>query len=67
LVWAGGPARGAPSAPGTVLAVAPDGIAVATGQGRLIVTELQRPGGKRLPVADFLRGFDLKAGQAFET
>jgi methionyl-tRNA formyltransferase len=28
-----------------------------------ILTELQRPGGKRLVAADFLRGFPLQAGQ----
>jgi len=38
---------------------------VAAGDAGVMLTELQRPGGKRLPVADFLRGFDLKAGQAF--
>ena len=27
------------------------------------LTELQRPGGKRLPVAEFLRGHPLQAGQ----
>ena len=32
-------------------------IAVACGEGVLRLTELQRPGGKRLAVADFLRGF----------
>ena len=68
-LWvAGAQAAGAEAAiPGTVLAVAPEGIRVATGGGTLAVTELQRPGGKRLPAGDFLRGFDLKAGQAFET
>jgi len=53
--------------PGTVLDASPQGIVIATGAGRLVATELQRPGGKRLPAADFLRGFDLKAGQAFES
>ena len=51
-LWAASaqPAR-AGAAPGTVLAVAPAGIAVATGgRRRCVVTELQRPGGKRLPV-----------------
>jgi methionyl-tRNA formyltransferase len=52
--------------PGTILAVNDAGVTVAAGNGSaLIVTELQRPGGKRLAVADFLRGFDLKPGQAF--
>lgn len=54
------------AAPGTVLEVSLQGIVVATGAGRLVATELQRPGGKRLPAADFLRGFELKAGQVFE-
>ena len=51
--------------PGTILAVAPSGIAVAAGHSVVLVTELQRAGGKRLPAADFLRGFDVKAGQVF--
>jgi methionyl-tRNA formyltransferase len=33
----------------------------------LRLTELQRAGGKRLPVAEFLRGHDIKAGMMFET
>jgi methionyl-tRNA formyltransferase len=52
--------------PGQVLTVNADGIEVACGEGRLRLTELQRSGGKRLPVAQFLRGFDLKPGMAFE-
>lgn len=53
----------ADAAPGTVLAVDAAGIDVATGQGVLRLTQLQRAGGKRLAAADFLRGFDVKAGQ----
>ncbi|MDZ4076452.1 MAG: methionyl-tRNA formyltransferase [Hylemonella sp.] len=49
-------------APGSVLAAGPEGIAVLCGQGVLRLTELQRAGGKRLPAADFLRGFDLPPG-----
>jgi len=56
----------AEAAPGTVLAAGTEGVRVATGQGDLLVTELQRAGGKRLPASDFLRGFELKAGQAFD-
>jgi methionyl-tRNA formyltransferase len=48
-----------------VLVVGPTGVAVAALDGVVVLTELQRPGGKRLPVADFLRGFDLKPGQVF--
>ncbi|MBT2336020.1 methionyl-tRNA formyltransferase [Variovorax paradoxus] len=53
------------AAPGTLLAVTDSGVAVAAAGATVMVTELQRPGGKRLAVADFLRGFDLKAGQLF--
>ena len=64
--WAGR-ARGATvaEAPGTVLAVSATGIEVAARDSIVSFTELQRPGGKRLPVADFLHGFDVKAGQVF--
>ena len=54
-------------APGTIVAVDDNGIGVACGQGRLEVTELQRPGGKRLPAAEFLRGFPVEPGQRFES
>ncbi|MDM0044688.1 methionyl-tRNA formyltransferase [Variovorax dokdonensis] len=60
------PNADADAAPGTVLAAGAEGVRVATGQGQLLVTELQRAGGKRLAAGDFLRGFELKAGQAFE-
>ena len=39
-----------------------DGVRVQTGAGVLCLTELQRAGGKRLAVADFLRGIPLSAG-----
>jgi methionyl-tRNA formyltransferase len=55
----------AAEAAGTVLAVTPSGIAVAAKDSIVMITELQRAGGKRLPVADFLRGFDVKPGQVF--
>ena len=54
------------AAPGTVLAANPSGVDVACGDGVLRVTQLQRAGGKRLPAADFVRGFELRPGMAFE-
>lgn len=53
--------------PGTIGQVAPDGIDVRCGRGGLRVTQLQRAGGKRLAAADFLRGFAVTPGMAFET
>lgn len=54
-------------APGTVIASGPDGVDVACGEGALRLTQLQRPGGKRLGAADFLRGFPLAVGARFAT
>ena len=52
------------SSPGHVLSVDSDGLVVACGQGTAIkLTELQRPGGKRLPAAAFLAGYAVKAGE----
>jgi methionyl-tRNA formyltransferase len=47
---------------GHILSINDAGITVACGQGALRLTTLQRAGGKRLPAADFLRGFDLPIG-----
>jgi methionyl-tRNA formyltransferase len=33
------------------------------GEGALLLTELQKPGGKRLPAAEFLKGFPLEGGR----
>jgi methionyl-tRNA formyltransferase len=52
--------------PGEVLGADERGVRVACGEGALLVTELQRPGGKRLRAAEFLRGFALSAGERFE-
>ncbi|MDI1246155.1 MAG: methionyl-tRNA formyltransferase [Rhodoferax sp.] len=49
--------------PGQILALEPSGIAVAALDSTLIITELQRPGGKRLASAEFLRGCPLQIGQ----
>ncbi|MDO9149519.1 MAG: methionyl-tRNA formyltransferase [Hydrogenophaga sp.] len=51
---------------GQVLSADPHGIRVATGDGVLVLDELQRAGGKRLPAADFLRGFALTPGQVLD-
>lgn len=61
------PAAGdlAPAAPGTILSVGAEAIAIACGSGVLCVTECQKPGGKRLPVREFLAGFALRPGQRF--
>jgi methionyl-tRNA formyltransferase len=52
--------------PGQILSVDDEGVTVVCGHGALTLTELQRPGGKRLPAREFLRGFALRSGQCFE-
>ena len=56
---------GSTGTPGTLLAVSDAGIEVACGVGCLRLLTLQRPGGKRLSVSDFLRGCPLSAQQHF--
>ncbi|WCM19967.1 methionyl-tRNA formyltransferase [Paraburkholderia bryophila] len=69
-LWAAVPviaagAQGA-SAPGTITEVSAEGVLVACGEGALRLTQLQKPGGKRLPVREFLAGSTLAAGQRFQ-
>ncbi len=52
--------------PGTVVQADAAGVRVACGQGQLCLTQLQRPGGKRLGAADFLRGCPLQPGQSLK-
>jgi methionyl-tRNA formyltransferase len=62
-IWrAHGDVRGNFAAPGTVLRAGPDGLDIACGSGRLSVFELQRAGGRRLPVDRFLQGYPMAPG-----
>lgn len=66
-VWAAHAVDGsAGAAPGQVLALGDEGIQVQTASGVLVLTELQRAGGKRLAVADFLRGHELRVGDVLD-
>jgi methionyl-tRNA formyltransferase len=49
-------------APGTVLEASRDALIVATGKGRLSITELQPAGGRRLTVAQYMAGHRLSTG-----
>ena len=61
-VWSATPEAGEGDTPGRILEVEDGAVLVQCGQGRLRLSVLQRAGGKRLPVADFLRGFPLQVG-----
>ncbi|CAB1370856.1 methionyl-tRNA formyltransferase [Denitratisoma oestradiolicum] len=60
-VWNATLAEGA-GTPGTVLEARSNRLVVACGQGALALTELQKPGGKRLATADFLNSLALAPG-----
>ena len=51
---------------GTILAVDRGSVVIACGEGALAVTELQKAGGKRLPVQQFLAGHPLAIGDRFD-
>ena len=68
-LWAAEPlerSASASAAPGEILDVSPAGVVVACGEGALRLTQLQKPGGKRLPAREFLAGMPLAAGQRFQ-
>lgn len=52
--------------PGTVARISDYGIEVGTGAGRLIVTELQPEGKKRMSAMDFLHGHLIHRGDRFD-
>ena len=62
-IWQAQPVDGS-GQPGQVLQADGQGIVVACGAGALRLTELQKPGGKRLAAAEFLKGFSFD-GLAF--
>jgi methionyl-tRNA formyltransferase len=61
-VWRASPLPGPAGTPGVVAEATDAGIVVHCGSGALRLEELQRPGGRRLPVREFRRGLDLPAG-----
>jgi methionyl-tRNA formyltransferase len=67
-IWAAEPAAARANGaaePGMIVEVSADGVVVICGEGALRVTQLQKPGGKRLPAREFLAGATLVAGQRF--
>lgn len=62
-LWRALPAAAEEGAPGRVLQANPEGLVVGCGSGALRILELQRSGGRRLPAAEFLRGFPLRPGE----
>jgi methionyl-tRNA formyltransferase len=53
-------------AAGTVLDAGDEGVLIACGDQALLVSELQRAGGKRLAAAEFLRGCSIASGERLQ-
>lgn len=64
-IWQASPVAGHGEI-GTILAVDRSSIVIACGEGALAVSELQKAGGKRLPVQQFLAGHPLAVGDRFD-
>ena len=51
---------------GSILAIADEGLQVACSEGVLCLTQLQKPGGKRQAVSEFVRSFKGAVGDVFK-
>ncbi|MDP2879735.1 MAG: methionyl-tRNA formyltransferase [Sulfuricella sp.] len=66
-IWQAQAAQRSEGSPGEILQADRDGILVRCGEGALLLKELQKAGGKRLPASSFLAGNPVKLGDRFET
>lgn len=64
-VWQAEPAAET-ALPGAVISSGSQGIVVGCGTGALRLTELQKPGGKRLPAGQFLAGMPIPPNSRFD-
>ena len=64
-IWKAEPRDDNSPTPGQILRADKSGILVACRSGSLLITELQREGGRRLPVQTFLTGNPIKPGEIF--
>ena len=63
-VWSAEPVRDVQGTPGSILRAEGGELVVACGSGALRLMELQRAGGRKMAVAEFLRGRDLRAAES---
>ncbi|MBI3754777.1 MAG: methionyl-tRNA formyltransferase, partial [Deltaproteobacteria bacterium] len=52
--------------PGTVIDVSAEGICVATGKGKVLITELQPENRNKMSVSEFIKGYRICKGQIFD-
>ncbi|MCB1983803.1 MAG: methionyl-tRNA formyltransferase [Burkholderiales bacterium] len=66
-IWQAKAVPGDSDQPGKITTIAHEGITVACGRNQIRLEIIQRPGGKQLAANEFLAGFNLHAGDYFET
>lgn len=54
--------KDANSVPGTILSVGKEGLLVKTGDGALLIQEIQMPNKKRMPVSEYIKGNAIEVG-----
>lgn len=64
-IWQAKIITGESGQPGEIVAADREGISIACGSGLLQVEMLQKPGGKKMNVADFLAGNNFQPGECF--
>lgn len=64
-IWQASLYEGGAGKPGEILVAEKNVLVVACGSGALSLEVLQKPNAKALPVAQFLQGFQIKAGDCF--
>ncbi len=52
--------------PGKICDLRSDGIVIETSQGRLLLTEIQKPNKRKMTASEFLRGYRLNIGSFFD-
>jgi methionyl-tRNA formyltransferase len=65
-IWQAQAVQRSEGSPGEILQADKDGILVRCGEGALLLKELQKAGGKRLPASSFLAGNPVRPGDRFE-
>jgi len=57
-----GEGQGEGESPGTIIDVSDKGIAIATGKGLLLISELQLEGKRRMRAEEFIQGHKIEKG-----
>ncbi|SFM31537.1 methionyl-tRNA formyltransferase [Nitrosomonas communis] len=66
-IWQAKAVKNTSGKAGEIITTGSGGVVVACGRGALILEVVQKPGGKKMPIAEFLVGHCLQSGQFFST